>query len=213
MSLLNQIITYFQTNSGEYLNLLGEHLSISFGALLIALIIGLPLGYLSYRYQALERFITSSAQFLRIIPSLAVLFILIPIIGVGTFPALVALVFLSLPSIVINTLVGFQEVSPLIKEVASGIGMNTNQVLTRVEIPLAIPYILNGMKLALIEIISSATLATYIGAGGLGTLIFTGLGLYRIDLILIGGLSVALLSLLTLFLFDLLIERLQVKNG
>ncbi|MBF6841898.1 ABC transporter permease subunit, partial [Acinetobacter baumannii] len=73
--------------------------------------------------------------------------------------------------------------------------------------PLALPYILNGIKLSLVEIIASATLATYIGAGGLGTLIFTGLGLYRLDLLVIGGGTVTLLSLLSMFLFDWMIER------
>lgn len=211
MTLLHDIINYFQTNSEEFFQLLFEHLSISMLALCLALLIGLPLAFLCYKYQKLEHFIVSFSQFLRIIPSLAVLFILIPLVGVGPIPALIALVFLALPSIVTNTLVGFQEVPTLLKEVASGIGMDEQQVFTKVSLPLAVPYILNGIKLALIEIIASATLATYIGAGGLGTLIFTGLGLYRMDLIVIGGGSVAILSLLILFLFDIIIERLQRK--
>ena len=80
------------------------------------------------------------------------------------------------------------------------------QLLTKVQLPLALPHLLNGIKLALVELIASTTLATYIGAGGLGTLIFTGLGLYRYDLLLIGGGSVALLSFVSMVVFDLAIK-------
>ena len=87
--------------------------------------------------------------------------------------------------------------------------MTRSQLLTKVQFPLALPHILNGIKLALVEIIASATLATYIGAGGLGTLIFTGLGLYRYDLLLIGGGSVAILSFLSMIIFDLSIKGVE----
>ena len=90
--------------------------------------------------------------------------------------------------------------------------MSEGQLFTRVSFPLALPHILNGLKLALIEVIASATLATYIGAGGLGSLIFTGLGLYRIDLLLIGGGSVALLSFVSMLGFDLFIMRMQYEK-
>lgn len=103
---------------------------------------------------------------------------MIPFIGTGLLPALIALIVLALPPLLINTILGFNEVSPLYKEVGAALGMDDQQLLRQIEIPLAMPYILNGLKLALIEIIASATLATYIGAGGLGTLIFTGLGLF-----------------------------------
>ena len=86
------------------------------------------------------------------------------------------------------------------------------QTLYKLGFPLASQHILNGIKLALIEVIASATLATYIGAGGLGTIIFTGLGLYRYDLLIIGGGSVALLSFISMILFDLLISRLPIEK-
>lgn len=204
-------MTYFQNNSSQYLNDLLTHLAISFKALFWASLIGLPLGYISYRIRPLAEFFQMSAQLLRIIPSLAVLFLLIPLVGVGEFPALIALTFLAVPSILINTTLGFQEVPLVMKEVASGLGMNPTQLFYKIEIPLAMPYILNGLKLALVEILASATLATYIGAGGLGTLIFTGLGLYRVDLLFIGGATVALLSLGSIALFDFMIKKVR-KN-
>jgi osmoprotectant transport system permease protein len=142
---------------------------------------------------------------LRIIPSLAILFLLIPIIGTGTKPALIALVILGIPSILLHTILGFKEVPERVAETGIAIGMTQRQLLRKVRIPLALPYILNGIKIALIEIIASATLAAKIGAGGLGSLIFTGLGLNRTDLLVIGGLSVAVLSLLS----SLFIERIE----
>lgn len=211
--MLQQIINYFATNSEQYLRYVWEHLSLSLIALIISLAIGIPLGYISYKNKNLAEFFTSTSQFLRIIPSLAILFILIPIIGTGEAPALIALVFLAVPSIIINTILGFNEIPEVMKEVALSMGMNNKELLTRIEYPLALPYILNGVKLALVEIIASATLATYIGAGGLGTLIFTGLGLYRMDLLVIGGGSVTILSLLSMFLFDWMIERVTKNYG
>lgn len=140
---------------------------------------------------------------------MALLFLLIPFIGTGMLPAIIALVVLALPPLLINTILGFNEVSPLYKEVGTALGMDPRQLRRQIEIPLALPYILNGVKLALVEIIASATLATYIGAGGLGTLIFTGLGLYDMSYVVIGGVSVALLSLLSMAGFDLLIRRVR----
>ena len=211
--LFQQMINYFSSNSEQYLQYVWEHLSLSIIALMIALIIGIPLGYISYKNKKLAEIFTSTSQFLRIIPSLAILFILIPIIGTGEAPALIALIFLAVPSIIINTILGFNEIPEVMKEVGLSMGMNNKELLTRIEYPLALPFILNGVKLALVEIIASATLATYIGAGGLGTLIFTGLGLYRMDLLVIGGGTVTILSLLSMFLFDWMIERVTKNYG
>lgn len=211
--MLQQMIHYFSTNSEQYLQYVWEHIQLSLIALIIALIIGIPLGYISYKNKKLAEIFTSTSQFLRIIPSLAILFVLIPIIGTGEAPALIALIFLAVPSIIINTILGFNEIPEVMKEVGLSMGMNNKELLTRIEYPLALPFILNGVKLALVEIIASATLATYIGAGGLGTLIFTGLGLYRMDLLVIGGGTVTILSLLSMFLFDWMIERVTKNYG
>ena len=116
---------------------------------------------------------------------------------------------LAIPPILINTILGFNEVGTIYQEVGGALGMNERQLLWQVKVPLALPYLLNGIKLALIEIIASATLATYIGAGGLGTLIFTGLGLYDMADVIIGGASVAMLSLITMVGFDLLIRKVE----
>lgn len=210
-SLFKQIVDYFSNNGSQYGEYLIQHIQLSLTALGIGLVIGVPLGYISYKHQKVAEFFTTTSQLLRIIPSLAILFILIPIIGVGELPALIALVFLGIPPILINTILGFKEIPAVTKEVAEGLGMNTKQLMKRIEFPLATPFILNGIKLSLVEIIASATLATYIGAGGLGTLIFTGLGLYRMDLLVIGGGTVTILSLLSMFILDSIIRKVS-KN-
>lgn len=207
--MLQQIIQYFQHNSGQYWQYVGQHIGISLLTLAISLVIALPLGYWGSRNRAIAGFCTAFAQVLRIIPSLALLFLMIPFLGAGLVPALIALVILAMPPLLINTILGFNEVSPLYREVGEALGMDNRQLRRQIEIPLALPYILNGIKLALVEIIASASLATYIGAGGLGTLIFTGLGLYNMAYIIIGGVSVALLSLIAMVGFDYLIRKVQ----
>jgi osmoprotectant transport system permease protein len=209
--MVTQIIHYFQTSANEYWAYVGQHLLMSFAALLIAMVIALPMGYLGSKNKAIADFCQTFSQILRIIPSLALLFILIPFIGTGIVPALIALVVLALPPLFVNTILGFNEVSPLYKEVGLSLGMTQKDLLQQISLPLALPYILNGIKLALVEIIASATLATYIGAGGLGDLIFTGLGLYKMSYVVIGGVSVAILSLVSMLVFDWLIRK--VRNN
>lgn len=210
--MITQIIHYFQTFSGEYWSYVGQHLFLSFTSLIIAMLIALPLGYLGSYNKVIAGFCQTFSQILRIIPSLALLFILIPFIGTGVVPALIALVVLALPPLIVNTILGFNEVSPILKEVGLSLGMNSMELLRQITLPLALPYILNGIKLALVEIISSATLATYIGAGGLGTLIFTGLGLYKMQYVVIGAVSVAILSLLSMILMDAVIRKVREND-
>lgn len=205
--MLHQIINYFQTNSSEYWLALWQHISLSCFSLLLAFLIAFPLGVVSYRITWVRAMSQALIQSLRVIPSLGILFILIHFIGVGNVPAIIALVLLGMPPILLNTITGLLEIDPIILEVSHGLGMSQKQVFWKIQFPLAMPHLLNGIKIALIEIIASASLATYIGAGGLGSLIFTGLGLYRVDLLLIGGGSVAVLSLAVMLGFDALIRK------
>lgn len=122
-------------------------------------------------------------------------------------PAVTALMILAIPPILLNTIVGFRSVSAAMIEAGEGMGMNHRQVLWKIRIPLALPMILSGVRTALVEIVASATLAAKIGAGGLGEIIFTGLGLNRPELLLLGGFLVAVLSLGTGLLFDRLWKK------
>ena len=189
--IIQQIQQYFIEYGKDYVKILGDHVALSGEALMIALVIGFPLGYLSYSKPKLRQAASFFTQGLRVIPSLGLEFILIPFIGVGRLPAIIALVFLAIPPILLNTIVGFNEVPQSLIETATGLGMTKWQKLYKVSLPLASPHILNG---------------------GLGTIIFTGLGLYRYDLLIIGGGSVALLSFISMILFDLLISRLPIEK-
>ncbi len=199
-----QIAEYFQANSVRFLTMLSAHLRISLCALLLAILIGVPAGFLCVQYRRLQRPATTLFGILRIIPSLAILLLMLPVLGTGAAPATVALVLLAVPPILENTIAGLDGVPPFLMETAEGLGMEPRQAFAKVRLPLALPLALTGMKTAAVEIIASATLAARIGAGGLGDLIFTGIGLFRTDLLLIGGGSVALLSLSTGFFFSLL---------
>lgn len=192
--MFEQIINYLQNNTDAYLLAIWEHISISVMALLIAVLIGIPAGFLCVRFRRSQKWIMVLFQVLRIIPSLAILLLLIPIMGTGVRPAMTALIVLAVPPILINTAAGLSEVPEFMLETAAGCGMTDRQVWKRVRFPLAMPMILTGIKTAFIEIIASATLAAKIGVGGLGGIIFTGLGLNRFDLLFIGGITVAILS-------------------
>lgn len=201
---MGQFLDYFINNMDSYLLAIWEHISISFGSLVVAVLIGVPAGFLCIRFRRGEKWVMVLFQILRIIPSLAILLLLIPIMGTGVRPAMVALVILAIPPILMNTAAGLSEVSEFMLETATGCGMKENQVWVKVRFPLAMPMILTGIKTAFIEIIASATLAAKIGAGGLGGIIFTGLGLNRFDLLLIGGITVAALSILAGLLMELI---------
>ena len=203
------IIAYFQQYSGTFVDSLLQHIIISVISILIATGIGIPLGIFCSRSDRLYRLFTAFFGLLRVIPSLALLFIFIPILGVGMLPAVVALVILALPPVLINTAISFRTLPGSVLETALGMGMDSKMIFFRVKLPLALPLILTGIRTGTVEIIASATLAAYIGAGGLGQIIFTGLGLYRMDLLLIGGVSVAALSLLA----DLLLSVLEIVSS
>ena len=193
---------YFSENLGKYLTCVRAHVGISILALLTAAAIGIPLGYICVKNQRWNRWITGLFQVLRIIPSFAVLILLIPVMGTGVKPAMTALVLLAVPPILMNTAAGFSEVPEFMMETAAGLGMTQRQMFWKVKVPMAMPMILTGLKTAAIEVIASATIASKIGAGGLGDIILTGLSLNRTDLLLIGGVSVAVVSLLAGILFQ-----------
>ncbi|WP_138751387.1 ABC transporter permease [Paenibacillus sinopodophylli] len=190
-----QLSDYFVHNHDDFINSLGEHIVISFVALVFSALIGIAGGYLCVKHKQYDKWIISIFQVLRIVPSLAIILLLIPIMGTGVEPALIALVLLAIPPILMNTVAGIEGVSSSMLEAAYGVGMSDRQVWWKIKFPLAAPLILTGVKTAAIEVIASATLAAKIGAGGLGGIIFTGLGLNRMDLLLVGGISVAVLSI------------------
>ena len=208
-SMWEKMIAYIMTHGDALLVQIGTHLWISLAALAAAILIGAPCGYLAADLPGIEKWISAPFHVLRVIPSLAILVLLIPIAGTGALPAVIALTILAVPPVLLNTIVGFRDVPPFMTESAAGIGMTDREILWKVRIPLALPMIFAGIRTALVEVIASAALAARIGAGGLGEVIFTGLGLNRMDLLLLGGILVAALSLLCGGLFDALTRRLM----
>ena len=201
--MIGQITTYFQTSIARWTGMLSAHVAISLLSLLLAIVIAIPVGFLCVRFKEVQKAVVAVFSTLRIVPSLAVLLLMLPILGTGTAPATIALVLLAIPPILVNTVAGLEGVPDFMLETAAGMGMEARQIWTKVRLPLALPLMMAGIKTAAVEIVASATLAARIGAGGMGELIFTGIGLFRSDLLLIGGLSVAVLSLLTGLLFGL----------
>jgi osmoprotectant transport system permease protein len=188
---------YVLENSDRVWEALHVHLSLSLYAMLIAVALCVPLGILCAKKQWLSGGVMGVFNSLRVIPSLAVLVIILPVMGTGFAPALVALTILACPPILINTYLGFRSVEPSILEAAAGMGMGTSMMLRKIEFPLALPIMLSGIKTAVVEVVASATLAAFIGGGGLGTFIINGLSMYNFSLLFVGALPVALLAILS----------------
>lgn len=178
----------------------GQHLYISAFALALGIIVAVPLGILLTRMKRGANFVITLAGVLQTVPAMALLAIMIPIFGIGSTPAIVALFIYSLLPILRNTYLGMLGVSPTVRDAAKGMGMTWWQSMLQAEIPLAAPVIMSGIRLSATYVIAWATLASYIGAGGLGDFIFNGLNLYRSDLILGGSIPVILLALIVDYL-------------
>lgn len=172
------------------------HLGLTFASLLPALALGIPLGIWSARSPAAARLWLSLASALQTVPSIALLGVLIPLLGIGAAPALTVLLLYALLPVIRNTYTGIREVSPAVLDAAQGMGMTRRQMLFQVELPLALPVLFAGIRTAAVINVGVATLAAYIGAGGLGEFIFGGIALNNPQMILAGAIPAALLALL-----------------
>ena len=199
------VIDVFQERKAQLLAALLEHIQISFIALFFAVLIAIPLGiYLTNKKKVAESIIGISAV-LQTIPSLALLGLLIPLFGIGKVPAIIALVVYALLPILRNTYTGINEVDPSLKEAALAMGMNRSKRLVKVELPLAMPVMMAGIRTAMVLIVGTATLAALIGAGGLGDIILLGIDRNNTALILIGAIPAAILALI----FDVALKKLE----
>ena len=208
---MNKLILTFLERKNELLSGIIEHIQISFIALIIALIIAIPLGiYLSY-HKKLANIVIAINGVIQTIPSLAILALLIPLVGIGRKPAIIALILYALLPILHNTYTGITGVDPMYMVTSRALGMNKFQQLTKVQLPLAMPVIMTGVRTAAVLIIGTATLASLVGAGGLGKLILLGLDRNNNYLILLGAIPAALLAILFDFIFKQL-EKLSIKK-
>jgi osmoprotectant transport system permease protein len=205
--ILVKAIHYIQSNPESFIRAVMLHMQMSVGAVLIASAFGVPVGFFARHASVLNTVLTSSFNMLRVIPGIAVLALLMPIVGTGVWPATLALVLLVFPTIVLNTISGFRQADAETLEAAYGLGMKPLQVFLKVQFPIALPVILNGVRIGLVEAISAAALAAFIGGGGLGQFIVNGLGMANLTLLLVGALPIAVLALLSETLFGVAIRR------
>jgi osmoprotectant transport system permease protein len=193
---MSDLILFIQERYTDLLNLVWEHLYISLVAVLSGFIVAVPLGILLTRKENLSKYVLSIANVIQTIPSLALLGFMIPLFGIGSFPAIVALFLYSLLPMLRNTYTGIKEVDPSLIGAAKGMGMTNMQVLFMVEIPLAIQVIIGGFRTATIYTISWATLAALIGGGGIGNFVFTGLNASNFSMLITGTIAAAVLAAL-----------------
>src|SRR5471030_3469023 len=185
-----------------------QHIGLTFISLFVAVLIGLPLGIFITRKKQFSGAVLGVAGILQTIPSIALLGFMIPLLGIGARPAIVALLLYALLPIIRNTYTGITGIDASVKEAALAMGMNKWQILFKVELPLAMPVILAGIRTATVINVGVATLASYIAAGGLGEFIFVGISLNNTNMILAGAIPAAMLAII----FDFLLSRLQKLN-
>ena len=201
------MLNFLNQNGADLLIKTWEQLYISAIALLLGALVAVPLGIALTRVPKTAKVVIAIASMLQTVPSLALLALMIPLLGIGKVPAIVALFIYSLLPILLNTYIGMNDVDPVLKDSAKGMGMTPLQSIMQVEVPMAMPVIMSGIRLSAVYVIAWATLASYIGAGGLGDFIFNGLNLFKPDLIIGGTIPVTILALLVDFLLGRLEKR------
>nr|WP_249306339.1 ABC transporter permease [Lederbergia citrea] len=199
------MVSFLSSNGLEMLYKTWEHIGISLIAALLGIIVAVPLGIVLTRLPKIANIVMGILSVVQTFPSFAILAFFIPIFGVGKIPAIIALFFYSVLPILRNTYIGVNGVSRDLLEAGRGMGMTGWERIIYVELPLSVPVIMTGIRLSTVYLIGWATLASYIGAGGLGDYIFSGLNLYQAEFIIAGAIPVTILALLT----DLLLGRIE----
>jgi osmoprotectant transport system permease protein len=203
MTLLHQAITWVLENPGQFNRALGQHLLMSSLSILFALLIGLPLAVAILNRKGAAFVAVNSVNALRTLPSLAILAIMMPIMGIGLWPSIVALTVLALPPILINAYIGLRDVDPDALEAATGMGMSGSQILWRIRVPMAAPAMFAGLRTAAVQVLAGATLAPFIGGGGLGDFIAVGIAGMDMSRLLVGAIPIAILALAAEYLLAL----------
>lgn len=207
------LIAFLNEYGGQLLLKAWEQLYTSAFALILGILFAVPLGIILTRTPKTAKIVIAIAGMLQTVPSLALLALMIPLFGIGKLPAIIALFIYSLLPILRNMYIGMEGVDPVLKDSVRGMGMTNIQSIIQVEIPIAMPVIMAGIRLSAVYVISWATLASYIGGGGLGDFIFNGLNLFQPSLIIGGTIPVAIMAILTDFLLGKLEKRLTPTSS
>lgn len=192
---MNDFFVNLYLKKSEVLSLLLEHIELTLLAVLIAVFIGVPLGIFITNYKKLSKIVIGFANLVQAIPSLAILGFLIPVVGIGSVPAIIMVVLYSMLPIIKNTYTGISNINPDMIEAAKGVGMTKTQILKIVKIPLAMPMIMAGIRISGVTAVGLMTIAAFVGAGGLGYLVFSGIQTVDNNLILFGAIPAAILAL------------------
>ncbi|MGY0693765.1 ABC transporter permease [Virgibacillus sp. FSP13] len=208
MEFITKLVNYMIEHYSELLTLSLEHLLMVAYGIGLALIVGIPLGLIAAKFEKLAPIIISITNILQLIPSLAMLAILMLYFGFGFETIVIGLFLYSLLPIVKNTYVGIKEVDDSIIEAGIGNGMTTLQLLTKIQFPLSIPFLLAGLRLAAVIAISVATIGPYIGAGGLGKEIISGISLQNDIKIYAGAIPATLMAIIA----DLILGKIERKT-
>jgi osmoprotectant transport system permease protein len=211
-----RLMNFLESRWSDILVLIGEHFAVTLLSVFIAFIVGMVIGILVWQRPFWRELSISTAAILMTVPSLAVLALLSPVLGLGWGPTIVALVIYALLPIIRNTAVGLREVSPAVLESARGVGMSNTRALLTVQLPLAWPVILTGARVATQLAVGIAAIAAYVAGPGLGQYIFRGLSslgsAHALNYALVGTVGVIIVSLILDGAFNILI-RLTTSKG
>lgn len=207
MELVTDYFYYWGEKYPSILEYMMEHIIISFTVIIIAVLLAVPLAIFMTRLKGekLKNMIFNIANIFQTIPTIAMLAIMIPILGIGFKPAVLALFLYSLLPLLRNTYAGMESVDKEIIEAAKGMGFGTIQRLFKIELPVALPYVMSGIRVTSVYIISWTTLAALIGAGGLGDLVLAGIG-YNDQFMILTG---TMLAIIIAVILDLILSRIE----
>jgi osmoprotectant transport system permease protein len=191
-----QYLNFILNPKNDFLGQTSEYLKICGVSIAVAIVIGVVLGALVSRNAFLAFLAVNLSGLMRAIPIIAVLIAFVPFFGIGFEPTIIALIVLGIPPILLNTYTGIRGVDPAIIDAAKGMGMTTWQVATRIQAPLVTPLVAAGIRTSAVQIIATATLAAFIGAGGYGDYIVDGLTVFNYTELIVGAISVAILAIL-----------------
>ncbi len=210
--MITDVLSLIYERSNFFINLCLEHLMISFFAIVISIFLGGLIGIYISEYRGSSKIVIPIINFLYTIPSISMLGFLIPISGIGNTTAIIALIIYALLPMVRNTYIGIINVDAKIIEAAKGMGSTKKQILWKIKLPLALPVIMSGIKNMVVMTLALAGIASFIGAGGLGVAIYRGITTNNSAMTIAGSLLIAILALISNFLFDVIEKLLQRKR-
>ena len=212
MNSLSSFINFVISRKAEILNLFVQHIQLTIFSIFMSVLIAVPLGILIIRYRKLSGPVIGFTNLVQSIPSLALLGFLIPLLGIGSKPAIIMVVMYSLLPILKNTFTGLSNINPALIEAADGMGLTNTQVLLKVRFPLAMPMIMSGIRISSVTAVGLMTIAAFIGAGGLGYLVFSGVQTVNNNMILAGALPACFLAIFLDFVIGK-VENIVIPEG